>query len=190
MELFDRRRYYHCRHCGSFHFIESEAVDGVRLLERRDRARTCPLCEGPLAHSELDERLVVEHCERCRGVLLARTTFGHAVALRRAAATGPGVPPVPIDRRELERHLNCPSCRTRMDVHPYLGPGNIVIDTCSRCDLVWLDRGELKQIADAPGSDRGVRRPAPPTRSVPHKLPAPVYGGRISLLDFLDRLLD
>jgi Zn-finger nucleic acid-binding protein len=40
-------------------------------------------------------------------------------------------------------------------VHPYYGPGNVVIDTCSRCDLIWLDFGELKQIADAPGRDRG-----------------------------------
>ncbi len=49
----------------------------------------------------------------------------------------------------------CPLCRKKMDVHPYYGPGGIVIDTCSRCDAVWLDSGELGQITDAPGSDRG-----------------------------------
>jgi hypothetical protein len=42
-----------------------------------------------------------------------------------------------------------------MDVHPYFGPGNVIIDTCGTCDLVWLDFGELKQIEDAPGQDRG-----------------------------------
>jgi Zn-finger nucleic acid-binding protein len=42
-----------------------------------------------------------------------------------------------------------------MDVHPYYGPGNVVIDSCSACDLIWLDHGELTQITDAPGRDRG-----------------------------------
>ena len=36
--------------------------------------------------------------------------------------------------------------------------GNVIIDGCETCNLVWLDFGELKQIADAPGPDRGVRK--------------------------------
>jgi Zn-finger nucleic acid-binding protein len=188
MELFDRRRYYFCRHCGTFHFIEAEAHDGVRVLERRDVARPCPLCETPLAHSQLDDMLIVEHCERCRGVLMARQTFGQAVTLRRARATGPGVPPLPLDQRELQRQLYCPSCRMRMDVHPYYGPGNIVIDSCTRCDLIWLDHGELKLIADAPGADRGVRASASTTRPVPDDVLRPVEVRRMSVIDLLDDL--
>jgi Zn-finger nucleic acid-binding protein len=41
-----------------------------------------------------------------------------------------------------------------MDVHPYYGPGNIVIDTCGTCQLLWLDHGELASVIDAPGRDR------------------------------------
>ena len=189
MELFDRRRYYYCRHCGTFHFIQTEALDGVRVLERRDAARACPLCDVPLAHAQLDDMLVVEHCERCRGILMARATFGQAVTLRRARATGAGVPPVPLDPRELQRRLKCPSCRTPMDVHPYHGPGNIVIDNCSRCDLIWLDHGELKQIAEAPGADRGVRASVLQTRRVPDESLPPIHHRRMSLLDLLDQLL-
>ena len=37
----------------------------------------------------------------------------------------------------------------------YYGGGNVIIDRCVGCDLVWLDYGELKQIIDAPGIDRG-----------------------------------
>ena len=48
-----------------------------------------------------------------------------------------------------------------METHPYYGPGNVIIDSCARCEFVWLDFGELKQIADAPGADRGVRKPPP-----------------------------
>lgn len=154
MELFERRRYHFCRYCGTFEFIAAPAIDGVQVLERPERALDCPLCRAPLAKSLLDHSFVVEHCERCRGVLVQRADFAESVTVRRLNATGPPVPPVPLDRRELERKVTCPSCQAPMDVHPYYGPGNVVIDTCSRCDLVWLDYGELKQITDAPGRDR------------------------------------
>lgn len=164
MELFERRRYYFCNHCGTFHFIETPAEDGIRVLDRPHAAMPCPHCAAPLAKSLLDDAFPVEHCERCRGLLIARASFAQAVARRRARQTGPPVEPVPLDRRELKRVISCPACRTQMDVHPYYGPGNVVIDTCSRCDLVWLDFGELQQITDAPGGDRGQARPLAPTR--------------------------
>jgi Zn-finger nucleic acid-binding protein len=49
----------------------------------------------------------------------------------------------------------CPVCGERMEVHPYYGPGPAVIDSCSRCGLIWLDRGEMTVIETAPGR-RGV----------------------------------
>jgi len=36
----------------------------------------------------------------------------------------------------------------------YYGPGNIIIDTCEACGIVWLDAGELRRAVDAPGPDR------------------------------------
>jgi len=44
-----------------------------------------------------------------------------------------------------------------MATHPYYGPGNVVIDSCGQCELIWLDFGELEQIVAAPGKDRGSR---------------------------------
>lgn len=157
MELFARRRYYFCTFCGSFSFIETPAVEGVRVLERPSDARACPLCGAPLATALLDDAFNVEHCERCRGILLVRQTFAEAVTRRRARESGAAAPPVPLDPRELKRVLVCPSCHAPMDVHPYYGPGNVVIDSCQRCDLIWLDFGELQQITEAGGRDRGWR---------------------------------
>ena len=37
-----------------------------------------------------------------------------------------------------------------MDAHFYAGPGNVVIDSCEECSLIWLDRGELMHIVHAP----------------------------------------
>ena len=157
MELFARRRYYFCTFCGSFSFIDAPAVHGVRVLERTVPSRDCPLCRAPLATALLDEAFDVEHCERCRGILLARRAFGEAVTRRRARESGDPAPPVPLDPRELTRVLACPSCHAPLDVHPYYGPGNVVIDSCQRCDLIWLDFGELEQITEAGGRDRGWR---------------------------------
>ncbi|MEZ5361359.1 MAG: hypothetical protein R2748_03195 [Bryobacterales bacterium] len=36
-----------------------------------------------------------------------------------------------------------------MDVHPYHGPGNAIVDTCGDCLLVWLDHSELTVITTA-----------------------------------------
>jgi len=44
-----------------------------------------------------------------------------------------------------------------METHFYAGPGNVVMDSCENCELIWLDRGELMHIARAPDS-----REAPP----------------------------
>lgn len=155
MELFERRRYYFCQHCGSFHFIERTETDGVQVLAAPDGEKTCPVCTTALSRSLVDLKHGVDHCERCGGLLMPRSSFAQVVNQRRAWASGPPAPPVPLDTRELERKLTCPACHNAMAVHPYYGPGNVVIDSCDGCDVIWVDSGELKQIADAPGRDRG-----------------------------------
>ena len=55
-----------------------------------------------------------------------------------------------------------------MLTHPYYGPGNVTIDSCEGCELVWLDFGELRQIVDAPGKDRGTK-----------EMPRPVKGDAV-----------
>jgi hypothetical protein len=64
-----------------------------------------------------------------------------------------------------------------MDVHPYFGPGNVIIDTCGKCDLVWLDFGELKQIEEAPGQDRGRIPRSIVAADVPAASSDPVWEG-------------
>ena len=155
MELFARRRYFFCAYCGTFEFIDTEALEGLRVLGDTDPAAPCPVCANILKHALLDDGFRVLHCGSCRGVLMPRAVFVEVIERRRASAAGPGKIPGALDRRELQRLATCPQCRQRMDVHPYYGPGNVIIDTCSRCDAVWLDSGELGQISDAPGKDRG-----------------------------------
>lgn len=158
MELVESRRYFRCRHCGTYHFPESVEADGIRVVGQPSNAPACPVCRTPMAHALLDGDHPIDFCARCRGVLLPRATFATVVNKRRAWAAGPPAEPVPLDRRELHRELACPRCAGRFDTYPHLGPGSVVIDNCTRCDLIWLDFGEMKQMVDAPGRDRGSRQ--------------------------------
>jgi Zn-finger nucleic acid-binding protein len=163
MELVESRRYFVCRHCGSFSFPEPIDVDGIRIVGRTPDARSCPVCRVPMDQAVLDETHAAHFCGKCRGILLPRDTFAGVINRRRAWATGHPVPPPPFDRRALDRALSCPLCARRFTTHPYGGPGAVAIDTCESCDVIWLDYRELKQIVDAPGSDRGSRELAPRT---------------------------
>jgi Zn-finger nucleic acid-binding protein len=157
MELVESRRYFRCRHCGSYHFPTTVESDGIRVSGTPAGAPGCPVCDKPMAHAVLDDEHAVDFCTTCRGVLLPRAAFATVTNKRRAWATTPPAEPTPLDRRELRRALVCPKCRGRFETYPHLGPGSVVIDNCTRCDLIWLDFGELRQIENAPGSDRGSK---------------------------------
>jgi Zn-finger nucleic acid-binding protein len=112
------------------------------------------VCAKPMLAAVMDDRYRIEICARCKGTLMPRRTFAETVVGRRRSAATRATPPSPTDRRELERHVACPSCGGSMLTDWYYGPGNIVIDSCPTCDLVRLDAGELQRVVDAPGGDR------------------------------------
>ena len=64
--------------------------------------------------------------------------------------------PAPLDAAKYNRNIHCPSCRNQMEVHHYYGPGNEVIDSCSACQLIWLDHAELYSIEQAAGQRPAV----------------------------------
>jgi Zn-finger nucleic acid-binding protein len=155
MVLYREHDYYHCEHCGSFHF-PSASPDGVRLLGEAPEGTLCPNCRAPLHMATLDDTYRGYQCIKCQGLLLTRSSFRLTVETRRARATTPSDPPKPLNHEELNRKLDCPICHQLMVTHPYMGPGTIVIDTCDQCNIIWLDYGELGRVINAPGKDRGA----------------------------------
>jgi Zn-finger nucleic acid-binding protein len=115
----------------------------------------CPICRLPLVLAWIDETQVL-HCARCHGLLINQIAFLATIRYLRARSQGPGAIPPPMNPRELDRRLDCPSCGQRMSTHPYGGPGNIVVDNCPRCLILWLDREELSKVTRAPGPDRDL----------------------------------
>lgn len=60
--------------------------------------------------------------------------------------------------------LTCPVCQGPMREIEKHG---VLVDTCTQCRGVWLDRGELEKLAGVLGSDGPEFRAAPPYQGRP-----------------------
>lgn len=140
-----------CNFCSTFHFPTplADSADGVTPLGEVSQAQ-CPVCNDELSLGSIEENHVL-YCERCRGVLIDGERFADVIRKRRAWQPGPGEVPRPLDPEQLKRKIECPVCGRPMDVHPYHGPGNAVIDSCCRCRVIWADHGEIAAIEKALG---------------------------------------
>ena len=133
-----------CDHCGS-----REHLSGLIALIEVDGPgdRACPTCHTSLTSGKLDGQ-PLWFCQRCEGMLIAMESFVDVIGAARAREERSGAVP---SRRQApgDRTIGCPACHHPMLSHFYGGGGNLVIDTCERCHLNWLDPGELRRIARA-----------------------------------------
>lgn len=144
-------RFLVCGHCGASAALPAPACSNDRVVPLGACLEaTCPACGELLVDGVMDE-CRVGFCPDCRGVLLVGEDFAAIVRSRRAGFSAADAQPVPLEPLELERRVDCPRCQGRMEVHPYYGPGNTVIDSCRPCGLIWLDQGEITRIERAPG---------------------------------------
>jgi len=147
MRLEDGKDSLFCEYCNQV-YTPPEADDGVRILDQH-ASLACPICSVPLAYAAMAHHRIL-YCTHCHGTLVKMEEFGSLVGDLKARWTeSPAVPHAP-DPTELRRRISCPQCAQPMDTHYYGGPGNVVIDDCSRCELDWLDAGELMTIVRAP----------------------------------------
>jgi len=136
---------YSCDYCHSVYLPEKND-DGVRVLNE-PAGQDCPVCSTPLARAAL-AKVPIVYCTGCRGMLIPMQALEALADELRTGQGSEAVPTVP-GKDELQRKINCPQCHHAMDTHYYAGPGNVVIDSCEDCCLIWLDSGELMRIARA-----------------------------------------
>ena len=151
MEPVAGRDYVYCPYCAAFAFpsaLEDSADRVTPLADESDLS--CPICKIELSVGA-GEKQQVFFCAKCRGILLSSDDLMGIVRKRRAAHEGPPEEQRPLDQEQLKRQIVCPKCSKQMEVHPYYGPGAVVIDSCGRCKVVWMDHGELAVIERAPG---------------------------------------
>jgi Zn-finger nucleic acid-binding protein len=147
MRLKEDAEFFTCEYCGNVHF-PAPNEDGVRVLGDA-AAEKCPVCAVSLVHAAIGGHRI-RYCARCRGMLIAMNAFTAITADLRSRRDALGDSARQPDWSDLDRKLRCPQCGSVMDTHPYGGPGNVIIDDCEVCTLVWLDFSELDRIVRAP----------------------------------------
>ena len=108
----------------------------------RRRSWPCPLCS---------QAAVEWSTRRAAAASAAPGCFGMLIQMRRFAAVIDGARRARNDVRSHARAASpvsrargvctCPACGQTMIDQVYGGPGNVVIDTCERCGVNWLDPG-------------------------------------------------
>jgi Zn-finger nucleic acid-binding protein len=144
-----------CTHCGT---LEEQPILVRDIEVAAVSGQPCPSCATPLSHASLDGNALL-YCRHCKGMLIAIEAFVLIIEAARLREDRSGVS-LPRRQNPGDRLLSCPGCGQPMLSHFYGGPGNLVIDTCERCGVNWLDPGELRRIARAPHGR--VWRPPPP----------------------------
>jgi Zn-finger nucleic acid-binding protein len=94
-------------------------------------------------------KIRILYCTKCRGMLIPMAVLEGLIEEQRVLEGGTFIQPA-ADDRDSRRRINCPHCHKLMDAHRYAGPGNVYIDSCEGCLLIWLDRGELTRMVHAP----------------------------------------
>lgn len=140
LEPMPNRPHLRCVHCSTVQLVEPTS-EGLIDLDR-EYGMKCPCCVKPMTAASIDG-FTVGHCASCQGILLESGEFAEVVSHHRDRSGGPCRPEL-IDATEFGRVTRCPKCHCRMDTHVYGAGGNAVIDSCERCQLIWLDAGELK----------------------------------------------
>jgi len=154
MRLTENDNSLRCEYCQAV-FTPAANEDGVRVLGETSPLE-CPVCKVPLELAAIVGRRI-QYCTHCQGMLVPMDDFLDLIRELHAQRPGAGTVQPPPDRRQLQRHVDCPKCHQQMDTHVYEGPGNIIIDDCSRCFLNWLDKGELMKVVRAPDYTEDLR---------------------------------
>jgi Zn-finger nucleic acid-binding protein len=137
-----------CDHCGN----QQEAPAAIEYLELlSETSSLCPICTTPLSTSRLEGHSLL-CCARCFGMLIDMSRFATVIDAVRAHEERSFRIALPRRQNPADRLISCPTCGHPMLGHFYGGPGNVVIDSCERCQVNWLDPGELRRIAVAPDS--------------------------------------
>jgi len=141
-----------CEYCGNLVFPEPNE-DGVRVLDDADEK--CPFCAVPMKIGAIGGEHV-RYCTRCRGLLAKMDAFTDIVQDLRSRREASAAATQPPEWSDLDRKVRCPRCGAVMDTHLYGGPGNVIIDACEHCAVVWLDARELDRVVRGPDPQVGV----------------------------------
>jgi len=105
----------------------------------------CPKCGGELGPFGTAEGVELDFCSGCFGMLFDQGEVAEYFELSK------DIPDLTTDLKKARRtDLVCPKCNGTWLELPYAPQENLLIDLCTGCGAIWLDKGEfpkLEQIA-------------------------------------------
>lgn len=102
---------------------------------------SCPKCQAPLERHELSPGVFVSHCPACFGVLYRAGDLAVPLKLFGAAPA----------------RFDCPSCRRPMETAKAYD-GQIEVDRCPSCGVIWFDAGEIQILRKLSGVENLVAK--------------------------------
>ena len=143
LNIEDGQNLFHCEYCGGYDFPNPNQ-DGVALLGNAS-SFICPTCRHSLVSATI-LNIHILSCPNCRGNLIDQSKMLPLLSQAELLLPTREATLSRSNTSELARIAVCPSCQKKMNTYPYGGPGNIIIQGCNVCQLIWLDFGELSRI--------------------------------------------
>lgn len=101
----------------------------------------CPKCTGNIAPIGTSEGVELDFCDGCFGVLFDQGEVAEYFELSK------DIPDLTTDLKQARRtDFTCPKCGGNWIEIPYAPGENLVIDLCTKCGAVWLDKGEFPKL--------------------------------------------
>ena len=113
----------------------------------------CPRCPKEQLVKEVYEGVEIERCQKCQGAWLDSGEIVHIIKERQEIFHKDFVEDTVQDsfmgvpNKELETHLACPKCVTKMmKTFNYGADSGVLLDKCPACNGIWFDKDELEKV--------------------------------------------
>ncbi len=117
------------------------------------RRRVCPRCGAATESRSLAHKVTGDVCRECNGVWL---DHGELKKLLRARVSERAHPRILLNADRTDSR--CPGCGVQLLRREFTPGSGVVIEQCSRCAGIFLDRRELARLQDFLISSERKRR--------------------------------
>lgn len=114
----------------------------------------CPRCKTLGQENQLNlsriGNLDIDICSECGGIWFDKQEMGIATGFSKEeiqALSNMLSNTSQVDKFQ-DKELECPKCNIPMYKYRYMYTSNIYIDSCEKCEGIWLDKNELIAIID------------------------------------------
>lgn len=105
----------------------------------------CPVCKVKLTRKKYED-VAIHQCESCHGNLLKFNRLKQ-IETRRDKNEQELMDELVNAAEDNSQKIRCSNCMSNMEKRrKQIGPWDFTIDRCNKCQLIWLDAGELAKM--------------------------------------------